>query len=194
MNLREYKIELRAQAKAYRSSIAPEEKSRMDRAITENVLKLRQYQQLHTLFTYVSMPEEVGTREIIRAALADGKRVAVPRCVAGKCEMVFHYIRSLDELHIGAFSVDEPSETLPEAKYEPGAFMLVPGLMMDRAGCRLGYGRGYYDRYLVNFPGQTVGLCYQSNLVSRLERGRFDLPMDVIVTETGICSVKKGKQ
>lgn len=193
INLKEYKNELREVAKEYRLSLSPEEKGEMDRAVLGNVLRLRQYKKYGTLFIYVSTPIEVGTREIIASALAAGKKVAVPRCIPGKYEMTFHYIESLDDLHPGAFSVDEPDEKLPVAEFNEDSLMILPALVVDRAGYRIGYGKGYYDRYMSGFSGPTAGLCYSENFVGKIHHGRYDYPVDVIVTQSGICSATAKK-
>lgn len=191
INLKEYKRSLRREAKAYRASLSADEKAELDAKITQNVLRLYQYKRCSTLFAYVSTDIEIDTRAIIRQAFADGKRVAVPRCTDEQGSMVFHYITSLDDLRTGAFSVEEPDEAAPIARYSDGAFMLVPAFLIDRAGYRIGYGKGYYDRYLTDFAGQTVGLCYNAGFVSRIERGRYDRAVDVVVTENGIKTIAK---
>lgn len=191
INLKEQKAALRGQAKAYRRALSADEKALLDAKITQNVLRLHQFRRCSTLFTYVSTDIEVDTREIIRCALAEGKRVAVPRCTGESGIMQFHYITDLQELEIGAFSVQEPRADAPLAEYVNGAFMLVPAFLIDRAGYRIGYGKGYYDRYLSHFAGQTAGLCYQQGFVSKLWHGRYDKAVDVVVTENGIKTVAK---
>lgn len=190
ISLREYKRELRERAKLYRKSLTERQKADMDSKIAENLLRSNQYKKCTTVFTYASSKLEINTRSIIERAFLDGKNVAVPRCTDNEGEMTFHYITSFDDLQKGAYSIDEPNENLPVALYSPGAFMIVPAFVIDRSGYRIGYGKGYYDRYLAGFFGQTVGLCYSKSLVNKIDRGRFDRSVDVIITELGIKTVR----
>ena len=108
VNLKEYKTGLRARYKELRRAMPPEQKDAADRRIADRLSRLGCYRRCSTLLTYVSSPIEVGTREIIARALADGKRVAVPRCVPGTREMEFYLIESCDDLEPGAFGILEP--------------------------------------------------------------------------------------
>lgn len=191
VDLREYKQQLRREAKADRLSLPAEEKARMDAGIFENVRRLWQYKRTGRIFFYLSTPMEVETRRLLRLALAEGKEVAVPRCIPGTREMRFHLILSLEAVRPGAFGVDEPPEQLPVADPADGGLMLVPALRIDRKGYRLGYGKGYYDRYVAGFAGQTVGLGYGREFVGSIRHGRFDLPVDVVVTEEKICTISQ---
>lgn len=159
-------------------------KALADHRIAVRLRSLLCYRRAKTVLVYVSMPIEVDTREIISKALSDGKRVAVPRCVPGTREMEFYLIESLDELSPGTFGVLEP---VPN----PGRLLrdfshsicVVPALACDRNGYRLGYGGGYYDRFLRDYPGEKVLILYKCCLVAHLWHGRFDVPVDRIVTE-----------
>ncbi|HIZ83039.1 MAG TPA: 5-formyltetrahydrofolate cyclo-ligase [Firmicutes bacterium] len=186
IDIRQYKNELRLKYKAGRRAMPPEEKARLDGLITEKVGRLYQYKNCRTLFIYVSTDIEVDTRAIIRRALAEGKRVAVPRCIPGTRRMEFHYIDSLEQLQPGAFSVLEPDESRPVARDFSSSLMIVPALSLDNRGYRLGYGKGYYDRYIAEFTGPTAGICYAADCRRHMYHGRFDRPVDVIVTDRGI--------
>ena len=107
-NIREIKINLRAKHRRFRERMNPEQKRKLDAAIEAKVLGLREYAQAGTVFTYVSKSIEVDTTGIIRAALLNHKRVAVPRCVPGTREMEFYAINSMEDLEPGAFGVLEP--------------------------------------------------------------------------------------
>lgn len=194
VNLREYKQLLRDEARARRRALDPEEKARMDAGVFENVRRLWQYKRAGRIFLYLATPLEVETRHILLTALNEGKEVAVPRCIPGTRHMCFHLISSLEEVRPGAFGVEEPLETAPVADPGRGGLMLVPALTIDRRGYRLGYGRGYYDRYIAGFSGQTAGLCYSRDFVRSIRHGRFDLPVDVVVTEKGIRTAFRGEQ
>ncbi len=183
LDIREYKQNLRNCVKQQRRELTAEEKSALDSGVLANVRKMREYQRCSTIFVYVSTPIEVDTRKIIEMAWEDNKRVAVPRCIPETRQMTFHYITSFDDLSPGTFSVLEPSPDAPLADNYDKSIMLVPALIIDKYGYRLGYGKGYYDRYISKYSGLTVGLCYISNIKNRLFHGRFDKKLNYIITE-----------
>ena len=191
-DIRPIKQKLRVRYKALRRALTCEEKQERDRCVANNVRRLWQYSKATTLLTYVSTDIEVDTREIIRMALADGKRVAVPRCVPNTCLMDFYYIDSLEQLKPGAFGVLEPDpdETKLLTDMSHG-LCLVPALCYDLEGFRLGYGKGYYDRYLSGFGGALVGLCYSDCIEKHLPHGRFDRSVETLVTESYIRRIHR---
>jgi len=183
-DIRPVKAGLREKYKILRRAMPRPEKERLDSVIAGRMLSLWQYTRCKTLFTYCAAAIEVDTDSIILRALADGKKVAVPRCVPGTREIEFYYIESLEELSVGSFGIREP---LPEPRRAVTNFRqglcIVPALCYDWHGYRLGYGKGYYDRFLSDFGGYTAGICYHSCLVRRLPHGRYDRPVQLLVTE-----------
>ncbi len=183
IDLREYKKNLREKRKRRRMAMLPEQKSTMDSRIARRVVSLHQYDNAHTVMIYASTPIEVDTFEIIKRAFEDGKRVALPRCIKGTRNMEFHYIQSLDDLECGTFNVLEPKPELETVTDFNGAIMIVPALGLDSFGYRLGYGGGYYDRYLARDDFVTVGICYADDYMYRMFHGRYDCPLGLIVTD-----------
>ncbi len=183
-NIRELKQELRSKSREFREGLSPERKSRLDGEILSRVLALREYACAGVVYTYVSKPIEVDTFGLIAAARKAGKRVAVPRCVPGTRRMEFFEIASADDLVPGSFGVPEP---LPErcrpAAADARPLCVVPGFSFDSHGFRLGYGKGYYDRFLADFPGVTAGLCYSGCIRWNLPHGYYDRAVDILVTE-----------
>ena len=162
-DIRQIKNHLRQSSKTLRRGLSPEAKEEMDSAIARAFLRSTSYTRSDGILTYVSTEIEVDTLRIIETALRDGKRVACPRCIEGTRNMDFYYIQSLDELSPGCFGVLEPSPTA--SRLFRGAqrpVCIVPGLSFDHWGYRLGYGKGYYDRFLAGYNGWTVGLCYSA--------------------------------
>ena len=184
INLKEYKTTLRTRFKERRRMMTQARKTAADRRIAARLRSLQCYRHAKTVLVYVSTPIEVDTKEIINRALSDGKQVAVPRCVPGTRDMEFYYINGLDELAPGTFGVLEPD---PQPSRQLCDFTqsicVVPALACDRKGYRLGYGGGYYDRFLRDYPGEKVLILYRCCLVEHIWHGRFDVPVDRIVTE-----------
>lgn len=192
-DIRQLKTRLRQKYRAIRAEMDPEVRAACDSRIAERVRRLWQYRRAHQVLVYVSTPIEVDTRRIIRHALADGKRVAVPRCVPDTRQMEFYYINSLDELSPGSFGVDEP-QPLPENLVTDlsEGLCIIPAFCYDHTGYRLGYGKGYYDRFLPLFGGSLIGICYSSCVRRHLPHGRFDRSAELLVTENYIRRTDRG--
>lgn len=191
LDIRVFKTELRSQIKKRRLEIPAEEKARMDALIASRLYKTSEYRTAGMLVTYVSTPMEIDTLSIIRQAWKDGKRVVVPRCIEN-CLMDFHEVFSMQDLSKGTFSVLEPDpQKCPVVTDFFGSVCLVPGLTFDWQGFRLGYGKGYYDRFLCRYPYKKIGLIYEGFIKSKLPRGRFDVAVDFLLTETHFHPIKK---
>ncbi|MGN1316628.1 MAG: 5-formyltetrahydrofolate cyclo-ligase [Acutalibacteraceae bacterium] len=192
IDIRPVKKQMRVDARNYRRSMDSVLKRSFDKKICNKLLNLWAVREADTFLCYVSTDIEVDTRTFINALLTNGKKVAVPRCEGGPSEMNFYYINSLDELASGSFGVMEP---IPEkAKMltdTENTVCIVPAFMFDKSGYRLGYGKGYYDRYLSHYKGSTIGICYSENIKDELFHGKYDRTVDMIVTERNILKVKE---
>lgn len=186
-DIRQLKTRLREHYRAIRIAMTPEERQASDQRIADRVSRLWQYRRARQLLVYVSTPIEVDTHRIIRRALADGKRVAVPRCISNTRDMEFYYIDSLEELKPGSFGVYEP-DACPEKLVTDlsEGLCIIPAFCYDYTGYRLGYGKGYYDRFLPRFGGNLIGICYSACVRRYLPHGRFDRPAELLVTENYI--------
>lgn len=184
-DIRDYKTQLRNRCKDVRTGYDEETKKEKDRKIFERVVSSSAYMSNQILLTYVSTDIEVDTRELIKRALADKKRVAVPRCITDTRDMDFYFIKGEEDLEKGTFGVMEPvpSKCVKAYAFET-SLCIIPGLAFDMKGYRLGYGKGYYDRFLSAHPKLTkMGLCYCSCTLNELIHGRFDIASDMLVTE-----------
>ncbi len=191
-NLKEEKNRLREVFKEIRRNYTPQQKQERDEAIFQRILTLYQYRKTRTLLTYVSKSLETDTLRLIRQALQDGKQVAVPRCVDGTTRMEFYYITNMDQLEKSSFGVLEPipSRCRPFTGNGEKTLCVVPGMSFDSHGYRLGYGKGYYDRFLANYAGVTVGICYSDCMRWNLPKGRYDKPVDLLVTDRFFRKIK----
>lgn len=190
-DIRPLKNKLRREIKERRRSLEPQEREMCDAKIGERLRQLWLYRESKIIFTYVSLADETDTRKFIVRALEDGKKVAVPRCIKGTRNMEFCFINSMEDLEEGAFGVLEPKESCEVISDYSEGFCIVPALSFDRKGYRLGYGKGYYDRFLANFCGKTVGICYNKFIIPELPRGKFDKSVDLVVTEKKVISTHR---
>lgn len=192
-DLRVYKKARRERYRALRKSFSPEEKAEKDANILNKILSSGLYRESRTLLCYVSTEEEIDTHALIRQAVADGKQVAVPYCISGTREMQFYRISSLEELVPRTFGVLEPvaREENKLVDYS-GSICILPGIVFDRYGYRLGYGGGYYDRFLSqHYREATLGVCYEECFVSRLNHGRYDVACKLIVTDQSVRAAEE---
>ncbi len=143
------------------------------------------YKKADAVMTYVSFGSEVKTDAVLEKILSDGKTAAVPLCGEGS-EMTARVIRSRAELSPGAYGVLEPSETAPLVAKDRIGLIIVPGLGFDKNGYRIGYGKGYYDRFLKDYRGAAAGLCFCACLYEKICRGPHDQKVGFIITESGI--------
>ncbi len=184
INVKEEKRKKRAHYKKLRASCPAGVKARLDEALQQQVLSLEEYKNCQTLFIFVSSPIECDTSKIISDAFSQGKRVAVPRCADKSGKMDFYYIRSVSDLSPGTFSLLEPNpETCEKVTDFSSGLCIVPGLCFDLEGYRVGFGKGYYDRFLDDFKGVTAGICYSKYTEKQLPRGTHDRHTDILVTE-----------
>lgn len=186
-NVKQLKHDLRRVCRQARRELFENGKKELDKILAESFLSLKEYKDCKTLFAYVSTEFEVDTSFIINSALNDGKFVAVPKCTDECGNMDFYHITSIDCLKKGAYSIMEPDETLcNKVSVFSDGLCLVPGLCFDNQGYRLGYGKGYYDRFLERFFGTSVGLCYSSLVLSRIPVDVYDKNVDILITENNI--------
>ncbi len=173
---------LRREIGAKKRALSAAEVEARSAVLAEKLYATRQYRTARTLYAYLSFNQEVRTGAIIERAWADGKRVAVPKVVGD--EVVFIWIDSFDNLAPqGAFQIMEPVGDGPVAD-DATALVLMPGLAFDPEGHRVGYGGGYYDRYLAAQPDHpTVALCYDFQMLERLDVDDFDVPVDLVITD-----------
>ena len=184
------KQRLREERLAAREALSEQERSVLDDRITQKLLATSEYVEATTVLTYVSVSSEVSTRMFIESALRDGKTVAVPRCLPGHC-LEFVAIVSLEQLVAAPFNLLEPAKELPALTEDQtiNSICIVPALLVDIKGYRLGYGAGFYDRFLSTFPGKKICLAYQQSLSrTTLPHTAFDVAVDVVITESEVLT------
>ncbi|WP_315008903.1 5-formyltetrahydrofolate cyclo-ligase [uncultured Streptococcus sp.] len=152
------KAELRKQVLQEMKAISREQKQAIDQALTEGLLQHPFYQEANTIATYLSFPHEFQTQELIEQALKDGKKVLIPKTYPkGRMDFVVYNPQQLVKTSFGLL---EPQGDLEVVDVSQIDLIHVPGLAFTREGYRIGYGGGYYDRYLEHFTGHTLSTVY----------------------------------
>lgn len=191
-NVREIKMQLRTDYKKKRAAISPDEKSAMDAEIVRRIIGLRSYSYADNLLLYYPLPEEIDVLPLAAQAIADGKAVYFPISWE-KGIMEFRRVVDLNsEFTLGKFGIKEPSNKCPlldKSEVKGASLVIMPALSFDRDGYRLGYGKGYYDRYLIDLSASVIGVVYDSMLADRLPRGKFDRHADLVLTEKQLIIV-----
>lgn len=177
------KLELRKAMIGKRKLIDEAKKKLKDKNIFNTVIDSKEYNNAENIFIYVSYNDEVDTHEIIKYSLKVGKKIFVPKVISKKLGMEIIEIKDFSELKKSNYGILEP-ETSNYAEPSVVELALIPGLAFDRNGGRLGYGGGFYDRYLklLNTHTHKVGLCYDEQLVDRVPMEEFDVFIDSVIT------------
>lgn len=186
--VQEKKKELRREIRRARAAHSDEEIHKMSLDVLSLLLETQEFQDAEVIYAYMDCKHEVETSDIIRASWKAGKRVAVPR-VKGE-EMNFFFIRSLEEdVEEGYFGIREPYEknSAADGEEEENILMLMPGVAFDESRHRIGYGGGFYDRYLERHPKlKTAALAFEFQVKDEVPFEKFDILPDKVVTERRI--------
>lgn len=184
-SLKEQKRQLRLKYNSRRKAIVPREWENMSLAICARIIGTSSFSEAENILVYVaSKDNEVDTRPIIQSALAAGKHVLIPVIGPDLGNMRWSRLYDIDSLVRGRFGLLEPAPG--EARVVPApekGLCVVPGIAFTPEGWRLGYGGGYYDRFLDRFQGTSVGLAFEVQVAPSLPRDGNDRPVDFLATE-----------
>ena len=170
---------LRAQIREKKRAMSEEQICKASAVLLEKFVATEAYKNANTIYGYLPYNQEVRTVPILERALMDGKRVAVPKMYGD--EMNFIYITDLSLVEKNSYGIPEPVVDEPVAN-DPTALVLMPGLAFDKMGHRIGYGGGFYDKFLSRETQHpTVALCYDFQLLPELETEEFDIPVDCVL-------------
>ncbi|MBO5286494.1 MAG: 5-formyltetrahydrofolate cyclo-ligase [Clostridia bacterium] len=187
---------IRKECSDKRNAIDKETHQAYDQKICDVATSLVSFRHADVILLYAPIKSEIDVMPIFKIAKEKGKKVAFPRCNVEERTMKFHFVESLEELSPCAYGIREPSEDAPiydPATSREGVVCFVPGLAFDIHGYRLGYGKGYYDKFMCSFNGCTIGIVYSDFILKSLPKGRFDKHCDIMLTEKGIQQIKKEK-
>ena len=178
------KSKLRKQVLQEMKAISQEQKQAMDRALTKRFLNHPFYQEAKTIATYLSFPHEFQTQELIEQSLKDGKKVLIPKTYPkGRMDFVVYDPQQLVKTSFGLL---EPQGDLEVVDVSQIDLIHVPGLAFTMEGYRIGYGGGYYDRYLKHFSGNTLSTVYPCQIRDFIPEDH-DIPVqEVLVDERNL--------
>lgn len=182
------KTGLRRQLLAARRATTQPERNAMNQSICRTVLATVQYQYADTMFIYWSTSDEIDTHAIIVDAWQQGKRVCVPKCLPGH-HMEARQILSEADLTGECFGIPEPGAHCPVIPLDKIQLCIVPALACDSAGFRLGYGGGFYDRFLPQTPAYRMALCAQARILETVQPQPHDVRCNCIITEHEVIRI-----
>ena len=195
--IKRVKDEIRKEFSAKRDDIPLDIRTLSSDKICRSAVNLISFRHAEIILLYAPIKSEIDVMPIAMEAFKRGKAVAFPKCNTEDKTMKFHFVSSIDELEVCAYGIREPLEDAPI--YDPTtdtrvAICYVPGLTFDIYGYRLGYGKGYYDKFMNLFNGCTIGITYSDFIVPSLPKGRFDRHCDILLTEHGAKAIKEDKR
>ena len=178
------KAELRKKILQEMKALSQEQKQAMDRALTEGLLQHPLYQEAHNIATYLSFPHEFQTEELIKQALKDGKKVLIPKTYPkGRMDFVVYDPQQLVKTSFGLLEPEGELTVIDSCQID---LIHVPGLVFTTEGYRIGYGGGYYDRYLEHFPGHTLSTVYPCQ-IQDFSPENHDIPVqEVLIDERNL--------
>ena len=189
--MQQLKKELRRELIQKRRELSAEKKAIDDLSVFGKLIGLPCFKSAERVLAYVSTQIEVDTLRLIDYCLEAGKEVAVPQCVGEN--MIFRLIKSRNQLRKGAFGIMEPDDSLPAVLRFENSVCIVPALRFNKDGQRLGYGKGFYDRFLEASGCFSIGICYE-DFMGDFPAESHDKAVDIIVTDRRIYERQSAKR
>lgn len=176
---------LRSEYKKLRAAISEEEKKVLDESIRRHIIQTPEFQRAETVLLYCPIRGEIDLLPLIPLCRKMGKEVGFPISMEDG-SLQFRSPEKGERLVSGAYGIPEPPRTAKPSTLNEKTLCILPGLSFDTKGNRLGYGKGYYDRFLETFPGMTLGAVYAKMLSKELPANEYDCPVDQIVCDKGV--------
>lgn len=167
-----------------RRLMAPDDRQRASEIICNTVLGRSEWKKAETVCLYMPLADEVDCKALLASALNTQKIVVFPRI--DKDKLVLHRVVSVGDFVKGKYQIFEPKKSTPVVSPSSVDLFIVPGVVFDRNGNRLGHGSGYYDRLLSGVAVPKIGLAYECQVVAELSSSSYDVPMTIVVTEEGV--------
>jgi 5-formyltetrahydrofolate cyclo-ligase len=185
------KNELRQKYRALRDSFGEEFIQNVSAKACDNLINTKEFQNAGTVLLYYPTKNEISPLPIFELCLKMGKAVAFPVCQTKDSTLIFKTVNTKNSLKRGNFGIFEPDESCKVATIDKDTLCIVPALAFSKDGQRIGYGKGYYDRFLADFDGISVGFSYSMFVCEHLPHGRHDVPLDMIVSESEVLDIAK---
>jgi len=167
-------------------TLSAAERKNIEQSLEENLLTSEIWKQSSVIGITISHGFEWNTKSIIEAAWQNGKKVCVPKCQPKERKMDFYLINNYDQLEVVYYNLQEPKlEETEKITKNNIDLLVVPGLLFDKQGYRIGFGGGYYDRFLTDFTNKKLSLAANMQVVDKLPAELFDVPVDDVITENG---------
>ena len=183
---------MRMELSVKRAQISSLNGEEFSKKICDNLEKLATYRYADGYLMYYPLKNEVDIVEAIDKILKKGKKLYLPRCEKGSSGVMdFYEVKSIGDLEIGSFGVMEPREGCRlERSFFQNFVCIVPAIAFDKEGFRIGYGKGYYDRFLRRFKGTKIGVSFSELVMERVPRGKYDNFVDILITEKGALVIR----
>lgn len=167
-----------------RDNISIDERKKYDEEIFNKVIESKYYKEANSIFIFVSYKTEVDTHKIIKKSLEDGKIVCVPKVISKKDGMYGAVINKFSDLKPGKYGILEPGEENVKILEKDIDLVLVPGAVFDKEGGRIGYGGGFYDRFLVKIRKNVskIAIAYNAQIIDKVPMGELDVRIDGIIS------------
>ena len=185
MTRKEEKQRLRTIIRREECALGTKYKAASSAAICAHIIAMPEYQNAETIFCFVGRSHEIDTHTLLARTLADGKRLCVPLCV-DKGIMELREITDLSQLIRGSYGILEPPADAPIISVDDVDLSIIPCLTCDHGGRRLGFGGGYYDRFLSVYRAAAVLVCRERLIREELPVEPHDMPVPWVVTENGL--------
>lgn len=177
---------LRKKLKATLENIDNDKRREVTHKLLTQLIHSDLWNQAQTVGVTVSGGFEWDTISIIEQGWKDGKTIVVPKCIPEIRQLDFYQIDNFEQLEDSFYNLREPNPLITtKVEKQDIDLLIVPGIGFDKRGFRIGFGGGYYDRFLANFPNKTVSICYSKQLIDKFPNEPYDMPVQTILTENG---------
>lgn len=185
------KSQLRQSAIATLKQLSPLDKKAIEQKLIERLIHTTIWKNAHTIGVTISRGVEWDTSTIIETAWKQNKTIYAPKCFPSERKLVFYKLQSFEALEVVYYNLQEPKPIdANKIKKNNLDMVIVPGLIYDTSGFRIGFGGGYYDRFLADYERHTVALTSSQLLVEQIPKETHDIAVKQIITESNIINVK----
>ena len=177
------KKQIRKELIEKRKNIPKDKKAIYDKEISRRIIESNYFKNAEQILIFASVGDEFDTQFIVEKCRMKQKRVFYPLCIDNQGDMKFFKVDSAEDLQNGMYNIPEPKSNCKEYKSEENDLIIVPCLSVDNDGYRIGYGKGYYDRFLKDFNGVSICPCYEELLTDNLPTDEYDVKINILITE-----------